>query len=184
MKKLLRLLMGCVFFVWGVSAFAQTTLTATTGTATLDGVESPGEWTSGAVMTTRGVTIKAMIDAENLYVLATWSDATQSVAKDSWIFDGTNWTLAEVVNNKGGDEDRIGFVWQMKDEQGQTLTGADGANCAAFCHPPIMRTNNEGGRVDVWHWKAARFNPMGFTDDKYWDNCDTCEDGGRHGDDG
>jgi hypothetical protein len=175
------LLMVCVFLVLAFNAFAQTTLTATPGTATLDGVEAPGEWTSNAVTTTRGLTIKAMMDAENLYVLATWPDATRSVAKNSWIFDGTNWNTEPVVNNIGGDEDRVGFVWQMKDAQGQSLT-PEGANCAAFCHSPQMRTN--GGRVDVWHWKAARFNPAGFTDDKYWDDCDTCGDGGRHGDDG
>ncbi len=181
MKNLLVVGVVGLGLMLGFNAFAQTTLTATVGTATLDGVASSGEWTSDAVTTTRGLTIKAMIDTENLYVLATWPDATRSVAKNSWIFDGTNWNTPEVVNNQGGDEDRVGFVWQMKDEQGQSLT-PEGANCTAFCHSPQMRTN--GGRVDVWHWKAARFNPAGFTDDKYWDDCDTCGDGGRHGDDG
>jgi hypothetical protein len=33
-------------------------------------------------------------------------------------------------------------------------------------------------RVDVWHWKAARFNPMGFTDDKFWDDVTRRSDGG------
>lgn len=150
-------------------------LTATRGTPVLDGVESPGEWTSGSIITSRNVTIKAMIDDENLYLLATWPDSTESLAKDQWTFDGQNWTAS-------GDEDRIAFVWDMKDAQGQSLNGADGPSCTTMCHPPIMRT--QVGRVDTWHWKAYRFHPMGFSDDKWWDTCEDCEDGGRHGDDG
>jgi hypothetical protein len=62
------------------------------------------------------------------------------------------------------------FIWDMG------LSGADGPGCTAFCHIPDMSTNE--GRVDVWHWKATRFNPMGFSDDKWWFT------DGRHGDDG
>ncbi len=158
-----------------VEAQAKTSLTAGVGTPTLDGIESEGEWTSDSITTSRGVTVKAMIDDINLYVLATWEDSTDSVAKDQWTFDGTNW-------NGLGDEDRISFIWDMKDENGNSLNGDDGAACATMCHTPIMRTNV--GRVDVWHWKAHRFNPMGFSDDKYWDTCQDCGDGGRHGDGG
>ncbi len=164
-------------FTAEVSVEAQTkrSLTAGVGTPTLDGLESEGEWTSDSITTGRGVTVKAMIDDTNLYVLATWADSTDSVAKDQWTFDGTSW-------NASGDEDRIGFIWDIKDAAGNSLNGDDGAACATMCHTPIMRTNV--GRVDVWHWKAHRFNPMGFSDDKYWDTCEDCGDGGRHGDGG
>jgi hypothetical protein len=30
-----------------------------------------------------------------------------------------------------------------------------------------MRTNNAGETLDMWHWKAARSNPLGFADDKH-----------------
>jgi hypothetical protein len=142
---------------------AQTSITAAEGTPTLDGVESPGEWTSSSITTGRGLTLKAMIDSDRFYVLATWPDVTESVNNAQWTFDGTNWS-------QSGDEDRVTFVWDMG------LSGADGASCQAFCHPPDMSTNT--GRVDVWHWKANRFNPMGFSDDKWWFT------DGRHGDDG
>ncbi|MFQ5737575.1 MAG: ethylbenzene dehydrogenase-related protein [Acidobacteriota bacterium] len=186
MKKILALLtvMGLTALALAVlgrwveipaNAQAKTSLTASIGTPQLDGVESPGEWTSDSIVTSRGVTIKAMMDDQNLYLLATWADSTESVAKNSWTFDGTNW-------NASGDEDRVAFVWDVKDAQGQSLNGSDGALCATMCHSPQMRTNF--GRVDVWHWKANRFNPMGFADDKYWDTCQECEDGGRHGDEG
>ena len=47
------------------------------------------------------------------------------------------------------------------------MGGVDGANCQAMCHFPEMKTND--GVVDVWHWKAARSNPMGISEDKFWD---------------
>ncbi len=149
------------------TAQAQTVINATEGTPTLDGIVSPGEWTSNSITTMRGVTLKAMIDSDSFYVLATWPDTTQSVNKDQWTFDGTNWS-------QSGDEDRVMFVWNMG------LSGTDGASCTAFCHiaEGNMFTNNPGDRVDVWHWKATRFHPMGFSDDKYWDDVDRQSDDG------
>ena len=149
-------------YVVPVTAQAQTAINATEGTPTLDGIVSPGEWTSNSVTTTRGVTIQSMIDDNNFYVLATWPDTTQSVVKDQWTFDGTTWS-----KTGNDDEDRVMFIWDMG------LSGADiDGGCFAFCHiaEGNMFTNNPGDRVDVWHWKATRFNPMGFSDDKYWDD--------------
>jgi hypothetical protein len=147
------------------------------GTPTLDGVESEGEWPENSIRTGRGVTIKAMVDGSRLYVLASWGDATESTSKDRWTFDGTNW-------NSQGNEDRIAIVWDIKDAEGNSLNGEEGASCAPMCHAQeqVMRTSF--GRVDVWHWKAHRYNPMGYSDDKYWDNCEICGEGGRHGDSG
>jgi len=156
-------------------AQANRTLMAGVGVPTLDGVEDVDEWPSDSILTGRGVTIKAMVDGNNLYVLAKWGDSTNGTAMDQWTSDGTNW-------NSSGGEDRISFVWDIKNAAGESLNGEEGASCATMCHIPKMYTSF--GRVDVWHWKAHRFNPMGFSDDKYWDNCETCGDGGRHGDSG
>ncbi|MGB5873782.1 MAG: ethylbenzene dehydrogenase-related protein [Bacteroidota bacterium] len=154
--------------VFSLAGFAQTTLTATPGTPTLDGVVSPGEWTSNPLVTQAGVTLNAMADGQFLYVSASWEDSTESIPKNQWAFDGSSWS-------QSGNEDRIGFIWDMG------LNGTDGANCATMCHVPLMHTNV--GNVDVWHWKAARGNAIGFADDKYFDNI-LGGDGGRHGDPG
>jgi hypothetical protein len=82
----------------------------------------------------------------------------------TWEFDGTNWTKGP------GDEDRIMFIWDIG------LSGDDRASCQAFCHGSQMHTNV--GFVDVWHWKSARTNPVGFLDDKYWDTVDRQSDSG------
>ena len=157
----LSLLLGLV-----INLSAQTTLTVSEGTPTLDGVISDGEWTSDELVTnTTSITLQAMTDDEYLYIAASWSDATttESIEKKQWTYDGTSWSQT-------GNEDRLGIIWDMG------LNGTDGANCATMCHSGAMSTNT--GKVDVWHWKAARGNPMGFVDDKNW------ETDGRHSDSG
>ena len=158
-----------VFFPTPAEGQQVTTFTAGVGTPTLDGVASAGEWTGDSITTSRGVTIKSMMDETNFYMMATWEDDTFSVSKNQWISGAGGWT-------RTGDEDRVIFMWDMKDAQGQSLNGADGPTCTTMCHPPEMNTST--GRVDIWHWKAHRSNPMGRSDDKYFDTT------GRHGDEG
>ncbi len=121
-------------YIIPATAQAQTAINATEGTPTLDGIVSPGEWTSNSIVTSRGVTLQAMIDGGNFYVLATWPDTTQSIGNSQWTFDGTSWS-------QSGDEDRVMFIWD------RGLSGADGPGCLAFCHSPDMSTTT--GRVDV-----------------------------------
>jgi len=153
-----------------LSTPAQTTLTVTQGTATLDGVISPGEYTSTPLVTQppANVTLYAMDDGQFLYLAATWADPTESNDKKQWFYDGSTWT-------QSGNEDRIAFMFDM----GQN--DPEGVNCALMCHTPIMNTSV--GKVDVWHWKSHRGNPMGFADDKYFNEV-LGGDGGRHGDAG
>jgi hypothetical protein len=160
-----------LFFVvlaLNISMLAQTTLVVTPGSSTLDGVISPGEYTSAPLVTALGVTLYAMDDGINFYLAATWADATESNAKKLWFFDGATWT-------QSGNEDRIAFMWDMG------LNDPEGVNCVAMCHPPFMNTSV--GKVDIWHWKSHRGNPMGFADDKYFNEI-LGGDGGRHGDPG
>jgi hypothetical protein len=79
MNKTVRVIMVLTVLVFAaVYASAQTTLTVTLGTPTLDGAVSPGEWTSTPLVTTAGVTLNAMADGDFLYLSASWADATSS----------------------------------------------------------------------------------------------------------
>jgi hypothetical protein len=147
---------------------AQTTLTVTSGSATLDGTITVGEYTSTTLVTALGVELNAMDDGQYLYLAASWADTTESIDKKQWFYNGSTWT-------QSGNEDRIAFMWDMG------LNDPEGVNCALMCHPPIMNTSV--GKVDIWHWKAHRGNPMGFADDKYFNEV-LGGDGGRHGDAG
>ena len=154
-----------LFFVvlaLNISMLAQTTLTVTEGAATLDGVISPGEYTSTPLVT--GIaTLYAMNDGQNFYLAATWADTTESIDKKQWFYDGATWTQSE-------NEDRFGIIFDMG------LNDPEGVNCQTMCHPPLMHTSN--GYVDVWHWKAYRSNPMGVADDKRWETDDRHSDPG------
>jgi hypothetical protein len=149
----------------------------------------PADFT-GSVLTTvprdsanaAPVALQAAYDTKNVYILAVWSDLTgdESLAKDQWEFDGTTWS-------QSGNEDRIALMFNIN------ASDWGAAGCSAYCHlgetpghDGRMRTNNAGETLDMWHWKAARSNPLGFADDKhviYAPVTDTTT-GTRKGDDG
>jgi hypothetical protein len=115
-----------------------------------------------------------------------WTDLTgdESLAKDQWEFDGTSWSRPA-----GRNEDRIALMFDIS----TTDWGTGGTGCAIYCHVGEtpgdggrMRTNNAGETLDMWHWKAARSNPMGFADDKHviWADAVDTTTGTRKGDDG
>lgn len=45
-----------------------------------------------------------------------------------------------------------------------------GAACFRTCHNEKTAHATQNNRMDVWHWKAQRTNPISYLDDQYWDN--------------
>jgi len=131
------------------------------------------------------VALQAAYDSKKVYILGVWTDLTgdESLAKDQWEFDGTNWS-------QSGNEDRIALMFNINASD----WGAGGNGCLIYCHlgetpghDGRMRTNNAGETLDMWHWKAARSNPLAFADDKHviWaDGFNDTTTGTRKGDDG
>ncbi|MFQ5814987.1 MAG: ethylbenzene dehydrogenase-related protein [Candidatus Hydrothermarchaeaceae archaeon] len=105
------------------------------------------------------VSLRALYDSNYIYFLSSWPDPTESVSKDMWIFDGENWTAS-------GNEDRIAFYWNIDD----SIAGFNIGGCAMLCHGDRMHTNAPEEIGDLWHWKASRTNPLGYTDDEWIDN--------------
>lgn len=107
------------------------------------------------------IMMKAVSHNNILYILARWDDpsGTESIMKKQWGYNGTSWTKSSQ------DEDRFFLMFDAGNN------GTEGANCATMCHKPSsgMMATTGGGQVDVWHWKAARTNPGGALDDKWWD---------------
>jgi hypothetical protein len=125
----------------------------------------PGTATGAAVE------LRAAYDAANFYLLAIWEDATESTFRESWIFDGSTWTRRLIRGNDGSwatidadgsqwDEDRLAIWWDINVTNFSTL------GCMALCHQMRMGSLTLGERSDLWHWKASRTAPMGFTDDQ------------------
>lgn len=146
--------------------YASRTIAArkTPAAPVIDGVAESRWNVTDSLITKTGVKVKFLYDNDNLYVLAQWKDghqnysgaapATKSLARNRWTYDGTKWT-------KAGNEDRIAFLWKIDD--------ALGASCAQTCHDPGAGHKMFTGKADNWHWKAQRSNPLGYSDDQYWD---------------
>jgi hypothetical protein len=109
------------------------------------------------------VTLQAAYDDQYLVIRAEWADPTASLGKNAWTWDGSTFT-------KSGDEDRIMITWPIG-------TNAEFASkgCAAACHSPgdnedewWMGSDDANVRYDSWHWKSTRTNPVGYTDDQWW----------------
>lgn len=102
------------------------------------------------------VTAKALWTDTDVYFLFTWADATQSMVKETWKFDGTKW------EKQKGDEDRLSMLWEITPIANFATQG-----CMALCHGKTMGTNAATEKGDLWHWKSYRSEPLGFADDGY-----------------
>ncbi|WP_298036712.1 diguanylate cyclase [uncultured Desulfuromonas sp.] len=180
---------GLALFLLGLSCSAfgsgrqSTVLTAlqTDAAVAIDGNASEAAWAKPTPLEIRvsdgsiGIvtaTLKALYDTDHLYLLARWPDPRPDVSKKEWLFDAGEgrWTSATYTNRRGEtlplDEDRFTVMWNI----GDSVKGFNTAACAMLCHGDRMHTNGPDERVDIWHWKAARTNPLGYADDKWLDN--------------
>jgi hypothetical protein len=107
------------------------------------------------------VTLSAAYNDTDLWIRATWTDDTMNTGRRSWTWNGSGW-----VNN-GGNEDRLGLMFSIA-----APTAFETAGCWAACHIasepnymgfPADSTNT----ADLWHWKAGRTAPAGYSDDQW-----------------
>jgi hypothetical protein len=127
------------------------------------------------------VITKAVYTDDEIYFLFAWKDATKSVSKGAWKYDGQKW------NHQKGNEDRISLLFEINRINNFATKG-----CAIVCHVPQGAPNAKDGKFgttslaekgDLWHWKAARSDPAGFADDTWLTKIGE-EKGGRKSDAG
>jgi hypothetical protein len=130
----------------------------------------------GANTANTEVTLRAVYTERRVAFLAEWDDPTESLAYETWVkqADGS-WcqpTRGEPGDPIGYYEDKFAMAWSI----GDSVPGFGRKGCAAACHTGevkrfgLKHTAREGERADVWHWKAARSNPVGQIDDQYVDH--------------
>jgi len=120
------------------------------------------------------VTLRAVRTASDIYFAARWADPTNSSKKEFWTFDGKKWS-----QDPNQDEDRFAMAFPINN----SVPWFAQAGCTASCHsllPPgatseadlryYMATKGPTERLDAWHWKSVRSNPLGYVDDKYWND--------------
>jgi hypothetical protein len=110
------------------------------------------------------VTTRALYTDDSLFFLFKWKDPTQSITKQSWMFDGQKWVHLK------GNEDRIALLFEIT-----RINKFGTRGCAITCHSPAdvprkdwkFATKTDGEKGDLWHWKAARSAPYGYADDAW-----------------
>ncbi|HLP15770.1 MAG TPA: ethylbenzene dehydrogenase-related protein [Bacteroidota bacterium] len=137
----------------------------TTIAPVVDGVVDALWSRADSIVTKTGITVKFMWDKDQMYVLTQWKDGHKMYGNDSaacennynpgWRYDGSAWVKTSNA------EDRLSITWPMTDPLG--------ASCAQTCHEVGVGHKGSTGRMDNWHWKAARSNPRQTVDDQYWD---------------
>jgi hypothetical protein len=123
----------------------------------------------------REVTVRAAYDERNLYFLLEWADPTEDRRREEWSFDGSAWTRSRA------SEDCAVLAFSV----GESFRGFAQVGCAAACHMKTrlgevtdeakayrfrMHTSAPQELGDVWLWRAATTNPVGYADDQHWDH--------------
>jgi hypothetical protein len=117
--------------------------------------------------------MKAVYDAQNIYFLFEWDDPTESLARFPWEKQADG-SWKQLVTRKEDErtwyEDKLALLW------GINAPGFAAQGCSYACHV------GDGGKafgnmfapkgelLDMWHWKAARSNPVNQADDQYLDD--------------
>ncbi len=134
-------------------------------------------------ITASTVTLRAMHDDANLYMLIEWDDPTESLKRFPWVKqeDGS-WKQLRNLDDTGHDntyyEDKFAVLWDIN------ARGFDKKGCDAACHmgqdgmvngtpsksPGRKFTARAGQTIDMWHWKAARVWQVGQIDDQFIDD--------------
>jgi hypothetical protein len=110
------------------------------------------------------VTTRALYTDDRLFFVFKWKDLTQSITKQSWMFNGQNWVHLK------GNEDRIALLFEIT-----RINKFASRGCAITCHSPAdtprrdwkFATKTADEKGDLWHWKAARSAPYGYADDAW-----------------
>lgn len=106
---------------------------------------------------------KSVYTKDKVFFRFEWPDKDKSMNKNRWRFSGGQWTKIK------GDEDRLGLVFEINRIDKFATKG-----CAVLCHNESKNekewyyaVSRSKERADMWHWKAVRSNPVGYTEDGY-----------------
>jgi len=107
--------------------------------------------------------VKSVHTKDEIFFLYEWPDKNKSADKSSWKFSGGKW--AKVKAN----EDRLGVLWEIN-----RIDKFANKGCAILCHNEsknnkewYFSVNSKREKADLWHWKAVRSNPVGYTEDGF-----------------
>lgn len=115
--------------------------------------------------------LRAAHDGTNLYILADWNDTNFNVDRRRWLFNGPTDPLKPGESADGWtsqlNDDKIGLAFEIDAASSEFGTFAE-VGCAASCHNTGAELDMRpaAGKVDVWHWKTSRSEPVGYVADQ------------------
>jgi hypothetical protein len=159
----------------------------------LDGVASEAFWTDAPALVVKTieaaapgsgnksettVRLKSVYTSDSVYFLAVWDDATYSIDRQRWVFDGNKWSKEDQTPlEKGGAntnyEDKIAFMWSINsptyEKEGPWALYKDAKEAATAGYQRPVKTAPKGESLDMWHFKLVRngFTMPGQVDDQF-----------------
>ena len=128
--------------------------------------------------------LKGGHDGTNLYLLLEVEDSNDSRDRESFYFDPATktWKQEHKYANNDNDkfyEDKVGFMFPIKDATGAIPAGWNEGTCTYTCHGNLTGTAAgtkatrhympATGKADLWHWKRDRNALSNTVDDGYVD---------------
>jgi len=127
--------------------------------------------------------LKGAHDGTNLYLLLEVEDSNDSKDRESFYFDAVSKTWKQehkYANNKNDKfyEDKVGFMFPIKDATGAIPAGWNEGTCTYTCHGNLTGAKAgdkdtrhympvAGTKADLWHWKRDRNALSNTIDDGY-----------------
>lgn len=117
---------------------------------------------------TSRMTLKSMYNDTHLFIVAKWDNPTEDRRYWPWKRTEQGWEhlVSEPTDETIYYEDKFSLIFPVDRDPAFSTFG-----CSVYCHAHgdfRYGYKAASSKVDVWHWKATRTDPMGYVDDKYW----------------
>jgi len=122
-----------------------------------------------------------------VYIRARWDDVIFNLDRRRALYNGPS--DPEKADDPFGytsqlNDDKIGLAFEITPGTSSEFGTFEDVDCAAACHNVAVEgveldMRPETGKVDIWHWKTSRSEPVGYVNDQFAD-----PEGGRQTDAG
>lgn len=113
-------------------------------------------------------------EAGQIFIRARWDDMIFNLDRRRALFNGppdpdkpeespAGWTSQL-------NDDKIGMAFEIDPGTASEFGTFEDVGCAASCHNVAgegLDMRPETGKVDIWHWKTSRSEPVGYVDDQF-----------------
>jgi len=119
--------------------------------------------------------LRAIHDGTDLFILAEWNDVKFNLDRRRWLYNGPLDPLKADESADGWtsqlSDDKIALAFEIESASSEFGAFAD-VGCASSCHNVAgegLDMRPAAGKVDIWHWKTSRSEPLGYVADQVTD---------------